>query len=142
MSAFVTVNENKNINRYKRLYRNSKQSQLARKEHSTIKPKPNRLNIWVVSWDLTCMVHWLCAFVISHTCCSVPIQINVFWNRNTFRNIVLTRKLDHFTSLGIWWSARSQTSCCGFEFRCSHVFFRYCACFEQGGAWNSNNYGV
>ena len=31
---------------------------------------------------------------------------------------------------------------CGFEFRCSHLTSRYCACFEQGVPWNSGCYRV
>ena len=31
---------------------------------------------------------------------------------------------------------------CGFESRCSHLNFRYCACFERGVPWHSGNYIV
>ena len=31
---------------------------------------------------------------------------------------------------------------CGFESRCSHVNFRYDACFEQGVPWHSGKYRV
>ena len=31
---------------------------------------------------------------------------------------------------------------CGFESLCSHLSFRYRACFEQGVPWRSGNYGV
>ena len=31
---------------------------------------------------------------------------------------------------------------CGFESRCSHLNFRFCACFEQGVPWHSGNYRV
>ena len=31
---------------------------------------------------------------------------------------------------------------CGFESRCSHLNFRYCACFEQVVPWYSDNYRV
>ena len=31
---------------------------------------------------------------------------------------------------------------CGFESLCSHLNFRYCACFEQGFSWHSGKYKV
>ena len=30
----------------------------------------------------------------------------------------------------------------GFESSCSHLNFRFCACFEQGVPWDSGNYRV
>ena len=35
-----------------------------------------------------------------------------------------------------------ELSDCGFESRCSHLNFRYCACFEQGVPWHSGKYRV
>ena len=35
-----------------------------------------------------------------------------------------------------------ELSSCGFESRCSHLNFRYHACFEQGVPWHSDKYGV
>ena len=32
-----------------------------------------------------------------------------------------------------------ELSVCGFEFRCSHLNFRYRVCFEQGVPWHSGN---
>ena len=32
-----------------------------------------------------------------------------------------------------------ELSGCGFESRCSHLIFRYGACFEQGVPWHSGN---
>ena len=33
-----------------------------------------------------------------------------------------------------------ELSGCGFESRCSHLNFRFCACFEQRVPWHSGNY--
>ena len=35
-----------------------------------------------------------------------------------------------------------EQSGCGFESCCSHLNFRYCACFKQRVPWHSGNYGV
>ena len=35
-----------------------------------------------------------------------------------------------------------ELSGCGFESRCSHLNFRFHACFEQGVPWHSGNYRV
>ena len=45
----------------------------------------------------------------------------------------------------IWrndWVFVYELNSCGFESRCSHVNFRFCACFEQGVPWHSGNYRV
>ena len=41
-----------------------------------------------------------------------------------------------------WLSVHLQTSGCGFESNCSHLHFRFRACFEQGVPWHSGNYRV
>ena len=46
------------------------------------------------------------------------------WTR-TQNHLVLKRTLNH-----------------GFESSCSHITFRFCACFEQGLPWHSGNYRV
>ena len=38
--------------------------------------------------------------------------------------------------------ALNELSGCGFESRCSHLNFRFRACFEQGVPWHSGNYSV
>ena len=35
-----------------------------------------------------------------------------------------------------------ELSGCGFEFRCSHLNYRFRACFEQGVPWHSGSYRV
>ena len=40
------------------------------------------------------------------------------------------------------WMIVYELSCCGFESRCSHLNFRFRACFEQGAPWHLGNYGV
>ena len=35
-----------------------------------------------------------------------------------------------------------ELSCCGFKFCCSHLNFRFRACFEQRVPWHSGNYRV
>ena len=38
------------------------------------------------------------------------------------------------------WVFIYEQSGCGFESRCSHLNFRFCACFKQGVLWHSGNY--
>ena len=45
-------------------------------------------------------------------------------------------------SLAKWLSFVYELSDCGFESYCSHLNFRYRACFEQGVPWDSGNYRV
>ena len=40
------------------------------------------------------------------------------------------------------WVLVYELSSCGFESRCSHLIFRYRACFEQGVLWHLGNYRV
>ena len=40
------------------------------------------------------------------------------------------------------WLVVYELSDCGFEPRCSHLNFRFHACFEQGIPWQSSNYRV
>ena len=40
------------------------------------------------------------------------------------------------------WVFDYKQSGSGFESRWNHLNFIYCACFEQGVSWDSNNYGV
>ena len=45
----------------------------------------------------------------------------------------------------VWLNGRVfvyELSSCRFESRCSHLNFRFRACFEQGVPWHSGNYGV
>ena len=46
------------------------------------------------------------------------------------------------TSLAKWLGFVYELSGCGFEFRCSHLNFRYRACFQQGVPWHSGKYGA
>ena len=47
----------------------------------------------------------------------------------------------HFVFL-FYWVFVYELSGCGFESRCSHLNFRYRACFEQGIPWHLGNYRV
>ena len=38
------------------------------------------------------------------------------------------------------WVYVYKLSACGFKFRCSHINFRYLACFKQEVPWHSGNY--
>ena len=40
------------------------------------------------------------------------------------------------------WVFIYELSGCGFESICSHLNFRFCACFKQGVPWHSGNYRV
>ena len=40
------------------------------------------------------------------------------------------------------WVFVYELSGCGFESRCTHLNFRFRACFEEGVPWHSGNYGV
>ena len=40
------------------------------------------------------------------------------------------------------WVFVYELSGCGFKSSCSHLNFRFCACFEQGVPWHSGNYRV
>ena len=55
---------------------------------------------------------------------------------------IFTIQLNHLANLAKWLSVRLWTKCCGFESSCSHLNFRFCACFEQGVLWHSGNYSV
>ena len=48
-------------------------------------------------------------------------------------HLVRKRTLNHLAKL---------SSSCGFESSCSHLNFRFRACFEQGVPWHSGNYRV
>ena len=56
--------------------------------------------------------------------------------------------LENTTSLAKWpvwlngWVFVYKLSGCGFESSCSHLNFRFRACFEQGVSWHSGNYRV
>ena len=40
------------------------------------------------------------------------------------------------------WVTVYEVSGSGFEFSCTHLNFRFCACFEQGVPWHSYNYRI
>ena len=70
------------------------------------------------------------------------------------RDMIVTYSQMHYTdkfsqhSLIIWppwlngWMFVYELSGCGFESSCSHLNFRFHACFEQGVPWHSGNYGL
>ena len=51
----------------------------------------------------------------------------------------------NWTIWPVWvngWVFVYEVSFCGFESSCSHLNFRFRACFEQGVPWHSGNYRV
>ena len=62
----------------------------------------------------------------------------------TYNQMHRTDKYSQLSSI-IWpvwlngWVFVYELSGCGFESRCSHLIFRYGACFEQGVPWHSGN---
>ena len=58
---------------------------------------------------------------------------------------VSKRTLNHLARRPVWlndWLFVYELSACGVISHCSHLNFRYCACFEQGISWHSGNYRV
>ena len=66
----------------------------------------------------------------------------------TQNHLVRKRTLNHLAkwlSICFWpngWVLLYQLSGSGFESSCSHLNFRFCACFEQGVPWHSGNFRV
>ena len=69
------------------------------------------------------------------------------WTR-TKDHLVLKRTLNHLNRLNTrlvlpnWWVFVYKLSGSGFESSCSHLTFRFCACFEEGVSWHSGSYRV
>ena len=65
----------------------------------------------------------------------------------TYSQIHLTHKYPQHSST-IWpvwlngWAFVIELSGCGFEYNCSYLNFRFCACFKQGVPWHPRNYRV
>ena len=65
----------------------------------------------------------------------------------TYSQMHRTEKYSQHSSiiLSVWlngWVFVYELSGCGFESSCSHLYFRFRACFEQGVPWHSDNYRV
>ena len=66
----------------------------------------------------------------------------------TYSQMHLLHKCSQHNSIiwSVWLNVKVfvyESNGCGFESRCYHLKnFRYCACFEQGVPWHSNNYMV
>ena len=54
----------------------------------------------------------------------------------------ILNNLAKLVNLAKWLSVRLRLSGCGFESRCSHLNFRFRACFQQGVPWHSGIYIV
>ena len=69
------------------------------------------------------------------------------WMIRTYIQMHRTDKYSQHSSI-IWpvwlngWVFVYELSGCGFESSCSHLNFRFRACFEQGVPWHSGNYRV
>ena len=73
------------------------------------------------------MTELSCEYLSAFDCkfLHVTVQIRIIWS--------------------VWlngWVFVYELSGCGFESRCSHLNFRFCACFELGVPWHSGNYRV
>ena len=67
---------------------------------------------------------------------------NWTWTQN---HLVHKRTLNHLVkwlSVSNDWVFVYKLTGSGFEFSCSHLNFRFCACFEQGVPWHPGNYRV
>ena len=63
----------------------------------------------------------------------------------TQNHLIHKRTLNHLTKLAYWpnsWEFVYELNGSGFESSCSHLNFRFCACFEEGVPWHSGNYSV
>ena len=65
----------------------------------------------------------------------------------TYSQLDRTDKYSQHSSINwpVWlngWKFVYEVSSCGFESRCSHLNFRFCARFDLGVPWHSGNYGV
>ena len=57
--------------------------------------------------------------------------------------VTTTSFVNEFSHFGLMvWVFVYERSGSGFESRCCHLNFRYCACLEQGVLWHSGNYRV
>ena len=82
--------------------------------------------------------------------CHVPCGSTLKRVREMLRTYSQMQRTDKYLqhSSIIWlvwldgWVFVYELSGCVFEFRCSHLNFRYGACFEQGAPWHSRNYRV
>ena len=66
------------------------------------------------------------------------------WTR-TQNHLFHKRTLNHLTKLAYWpnsWEFVYELNGSGFESSCSHLNFRFCACFEEWVPWHSSNYRV
>ena len=81
-----------------------------------------------------------CMFLSCHVCVSE-------WIHTLYSQMHRTDKYSQHSSIiwPIWlngWVFVYELNGCGFESRCSHLNFRFRACFEQGVPWHSGNYRV
>ena len=141
------------IKTYNQMHRTDKYSQ-----HSSI-IWPVEPNGWVFVYELSgCGFESRCSHLIFRygTCfeqgvpwhsgnCRVWITVKLVRDIiKTYSEMHRTDKYSRHSSIiwPIWpngWVFVYQLSGCGFESRCSHLIFRYVACFEQGIPWHSGN---
>ena len=73
---------------------------------------------------------------------SLRHQLYCNWTQ-TQNHLVCKQTLNHLAKLWpIGWVLVYKLSGSGFESSCSHLKFRFRACFEQGVPWHSGNYRV
>ena len=103
---------------------------------------------------------WLYVLIMSRTCSSFSYHVTYAFHvlhvlamsRTHFGFILIrtysqmhhTDKYSQHSSItwSVWlngWVFVYELSGCGFESSCSHLNFRFCACFEQGVPWHSGN---
>ena len=81
--------------------------------------------------------------------CNIRYSVECGFILKRVRDMIITNSQMHRTdkysqySSSVWlngWVFVYELSGCGFESRCSHLNFRFCACFEQGVPWHPGNY--
>ena len=97
------------------------------------------LNYWAVLWILFCTAHL--------TVCSCHVTY-AFQSESTLNSCLNVKEHLARHRREIWsfsdcnWVFVYELSGCGFKSSCSHLNFRFRACFKQGGPWHSGNYRV
>ena len=89
---------------------------------------------------------WFSVFHMKAIVCEFTLK-RVSYMIRTYSQIHHTDKYSQHSSIiwPVWLNGRVfvyKLSSCGFESRCSHLNFRYRACFEEGVPWHSGIYRV
>ena len=82
-----------------------------------------------------------CHVVLEHNCLNQDRYSNCNWTR-AHGHLVHKGTLKFLTKLVHVWVFVFELSCRGFDSSCSHLNFRFRACFEHGVPWHSGHYRV